>query len=191
MAITIRNIVVGEGTLSLAPTTSGTLADIGATQEGAELSWEPDMVDIEVDQFGDAAKVVQSRVKCMLKTQLAEATMINLAYAWGYNTGLTGDTASATTPGVQAESAGTQTFNLGIHSVYPNERKLQLVGNAPGSDSSTTLTRTYTCNRVVSYNSSSHSLKRAENTAFPVEFRILPDPTVTGKDYGTIVDQTA
>lgn len=183
MAITIKNILVGEGVLSLAPTTSGTLADVGATQEGAELSWEPDMVDIEVDQFGDAAKVVQSRVKCMLKTTLAEGTLANLAYAWGYKTGLTGDIATATTPGV----SGT-TFNVGITSVYPAERKLQLVGNAPGTDATTTKSRTYLCNRVVSYNSSSHALKRSENVAFPVEFRILPDPTQTGKEYGTIID---
>lgn len=183
MAITIKNILVGEGVLSLAPTTAGAVVDVGATQEGAELSWEPDMVDIEVDQFGDAAKVVQSRVKCMLKTTLAEATLANLAYAWGYKTGLTGDVASASTPGVSGS-----TFNLGITSTYPAERKLQLVGNAPGSDSSTTKNRTYTCNRVVAYSASSHMLKRAENVAFPVEFRILPDPTQTGKEYGTIVD---
>lgn len=184
MPITIKNIIVGEGVLSLAPTTAGSLADVGATQEGAELSWEPDMVDIEIDQFGDAARVVQARVKCMLKTNLAEGTLANLAYAWGYKTGLTGDIATSTTPGV----SGT-TFNVGIHSVYPDERKLQLVGVAPGTDSTTTKTRTYLCNRVISYNASSHTLKRGENTAFPVEFRILPDPTQTGKEYGTIIDQ--
>lgn len=183
MAVTIKNILVGEGVLSLAPTTAGALADVGATQEGAELSWEPDMVDIEIDQFGDAARVVQSRVKCMLKTSLAEATLANLAYAWGYKTGLAGDVATATTPGV----TGT-TFNVGIHSTYPEERKLQLVGVAPGTDAATTKSRTYLCNRVISYNSSSHTLKRGENTAFPVEFRILPDPTATGKEYGTIID---
>lgn len=184
MAITVSNILVGEGVLSLAPTSSGTLADVGATQEGAEISWEPDMVDIEVDQFGDAAKVVQSKVKCMLKTNLAEGSLVNLAYAWGYATGLTGDTISNTQGGVSVK-----TFNIGLHSVYPNERKMQLVGNAPGSDATTTKTRTYTCNRVVSYNASSHSLKRADNVSFPVEFRILPDTTQTGKEYGTIVDQ--
>lgn len=189
MAITIKNIIVGEGVLSLAPNSAGTLVDVGATQEGAELSWEPDMVDIEVDQFGDAAKVIQSRVKCMLKTQLAEATLANLAYAWGYKTGVTGDQATASQPGVMAVAGMTQTFNLGIHSTYPEERKLTLVGNAPGSDAATTKTRTYTTPRVVSYASSSHTLKRGENTAFPVEFRILPDPTQTGKEYGTIVDQ--
>ena len=189
MAVTVKNIIVGEGELRVGYNTEQTPVDIGATQEGAELSWEPDMVDIEVDQFGDAAKVVQSRVKCMLKTNLAEATLANLAYAWGYKTGAAGDQATATTPGVMAESAGTQTFNLGVHGVYPEERKVVLVGNAPGSDATTTKTRTYTTNRAVSYNASSHSLKRAEATVFPVEFRILPDSTQTGKEYGTIVDQ--
>jgi hypothetical protein len=32
-------------------------------------------------------------------------------------------------------------------------------------------------------------LKRAENAAYPVDFRILPNPANTGQEYGTIVDQ--
>lgn len=191
MAITVRNILVGEGTLAVAPTTTGDLVDIGATQEGAELSWEPDMADIEVDQFGDAIKVIQTKVKCSLKTVLAEATLVNLAIAWNYKTGQTGNTASSTEAGVQAASGGEQQMNIGIAPAYPNERKVQLVGPAPGTDANTTYTRTYTANRAISYNASSHKLMRAENVAFPVEFRLLPDPTQTGKEYGTIVDELA
>lgn len=186
MAVIVNNILVGEGTLYLAPNSAATVVDVGATQEGAEISWEPDMVDIEVDQLGDAAKVVQSRVKCMVKTTLAEATLANLAYAWGYRTGLIASDMAviANQPGV----SGT-TFNLGVTSTYPAERKMKLEGNAPGSNSTTTKKRTYTCNRVISYNASSHSLRRSENVAFPVEFRILPDTTATGKEYGTIIDE--
>ena len=178
MAVTFTNIVVGEGILYIG-TNSGNATDVGATQEGAEISWEPDMVDIEIDQFGDAAKVVQSKVKVMLKTKLAEGTLENLAIAWNY-------AGSKVATGV-----GTKTMSVGIQSVYPQERYLRLVSNAPGSTASVTYDRTYESHRVVSYSSSSHSMKRAENVAFPIEFRILPDPTRTGAEYGTIVDETA
>ena len=175
MAITFTNIVVGEGTLYIGNSAPGT--DVGATQDGAEIAWEPDMVDIEVDQFGDAARVVQSMVKVTLKTKLAEGTLSNLLIAWNMP-------ASKLTSG-----GGNNTFSIGIQSVYPQEKYLRLVGNAPGSTASVTKTRTYTCYRVVSYSSSSHMLKRSENVAFPIDFRILPDPQYTGAEYGTIVDQ--
>ena len=57
MAITTANIVVGEATVELGEsgTAFASLTDVGATMDGVELSWEPDMVDVEVDQFGDAA----------------------------------------------------------------------------------------------------------------------------------------
>jgi len=178
MAITFTNIVVGEGTISVGAN-SGSAVDLGATQDGAEIAWEPDMVDIEVDQFGDAARIVQSKVKVSLKTKLAEGTLENLLIAWNMPD-------SDLTTGV-----GTKTFSIGLWSTYPQERYLKLVGNAPGSTASTTYLRTYECNRVVSYSSSSHMLKRSENVAYPVDFRILPDPTQTGAEYGTIVDETA
>lgn len=176
MSVTFTNIVVGEGTLYIGAN-SGSAVDVGATQDGAEIAWEPDMVDIEVDQWGDAARVVQSRVKVSLKTKLAEGTLENLVIAWNYP------------DSKLASGGGLKTLSIGIQSVYPQEHYLKLVGNAPGSDASTTLTRTYECNRVMSYSSSSHMLKRAENVAYPVDFRILPDPTQTGAEYGTIEDE--
>jgi hypothetical protein len=178
MSVTFTNIVVGEGTLYVGAN-SGSAVDLGATQDGAEIAWEPDMVDIEVDQFGDAARVVQSRVKVSLKTKLAEGTLDNLLIAWNYPD-------SKLVAGV-----GTNTLSIGLQSVYPQERYLKLIGNAPGSTASNTYLRTYECNRVMSYSSSSHMVKRAENVAFPVDFRILPDPTQTGAEYGTIEDETA
>jgi hypothetical protein len=175
MAVTFTNILVGEATLSV----DGT--DIGATQDGVGISWEPDMVDIEIDQFGDAARVVQSRVKVMVKTTLAEGTLENLAISWGYTTGVAADEPGLTVAGLE--------FNLGLHGVYPEEHTIVFVGNAPGSTATTTKTRTYSCNRAIQYSSSEHSLQRAENVKLPVEFRILPNTSLTGKEYGTIIDQ--
>lgn len=175
MAITFTNIVVGEAQVFIGAN-SGSAVDIGATQDGAEMSWEPDMVDIEIDQFGDAARVVQSKVKVMVKTKMAEGTLDNLIIAWNYPSSKL------------ATGGGEKVLSVGLQSVYPQEQYLKLIGNAPGSTASVTKARTYECNRVVSYSSSSHSMKRAENVSFPVDFRILPDPTQTGAEYGTITD---
>jgi hypothetical protein len=180
MAVTFSNIITGEGIISIGATLA-TVSDIGATQDGAEIAWEPDMVDIEIDQFGDAARVIVSKIKVSVKTKLAEATLENLAYSWNLQT-----------TGAESEltyGASTNTMRMGIQSVYPVERALKIVGLAPGTSGTVTKTRTYNCNRVMQYSSSSHMLKRAENVAYPVDFRILPDPTATGQEYGTIVDQ--
>ncbi len=179
MAVTFTNILVGEATLSV----DG--VDVGATQDGVEISWEPNMVDIEIDQYGDAARVVQSMAKVYVRTTLAEGTLRNLALSWGYKT----SGATSTQPGVQNVSGGTQTFNFGTHGVYPEEHVITFTGNAPGSTATVTKTRTYTNYRAIQYTTSAHSLQRADNVKLPCEFRILPDATLTGREYGTIVDQ--
>ena len=185
MGVTVSNIIVGQATVSIGDAV-GSVEDIGATQDGVELSWEPDMVDIEVDQFGDAAKVIQSMVKVMLKTTLAEATLRNLARAWGYD-----DTADGDDIKIAQDGADTNTFMFGIENVYPHEKAIVTVGNAPGTTAAATKTRTFTAKRAISYAASSHSMKRAEATVFPVEFRILPTVADTNYEYGKIIDSTA
>jgi hypothetical protein len=192
MAVTTANIVVGEaavkvGASNITMTNSDfdALNDIGATQGGVEISWEPDMVDIEIDQYGDAAKVIQSKVKVMLKTTLAEATLNNLAIAWSYDRTDNGDDIK-----VNNDGANTKTFLFGSQSVYPYEYALQIVGNAPGSTASVTKTRKFNTKRAVSFESSMISMKRAEATMFAVSFRVLPNPADTGYEYGKIIDQS-
>lgn len=185
MAVTVSNILVGEAQVLIGATLAAA-SDIGATQDGVELSWEPDMVDIEVDQFGDAAKVIQSMVKVMLKTTLAEATLVNLAHAWGYDATVGNEDIKSNQDGTD-----TNTFMFGVENVYPHERCIKTVGSAPGSVATTTLTRTFQAKRAISYAASSHSMKRAEATVFPVEFRILPTAADVGYEYGKIIDATA
>jgi hypothetical protein len=182
MAVNFSNIITGEGVISIAPFGGTTFVDLGATQDGAEIAWEPDMVDIEIDQFGDAARVIVSKIKVSVKTKLAEATLLNLAYAWNL------DTTTAAADYLPNSPTGFNTLQMGLQPVYPVERAIKITGNAPGTSGLTTKTRTYTCNRVVQYDSSAHTLKRAENISFPVHFRLLPDTSATGKEYGTIID---
>ena len=179
MAVTFANIMVGEGTLKVGNNSGGAATnDVGSTQEGVAISWEPDMVDIEVDQFGDAARVITEKVKVSLKTKLAEATLENLSYAWNY----IASQQLVTSAGVS------KTLNVGIQSVYPAENYLKVIGTAPNSSATKTYTRTYECWRAVQFAASTHTLKRADAISFPVEFRILPNSNYTGKEYGTITD---
>ena len=192
-SVNTANIVVGEAEVKVgASNTSMTNSDfdsltsVGATQEGVEISWEPDMVDIEVDQYGDAAKVIQSRVKVMLKTTLAEATLNNLAVAWSYDQDDDGADVL-----VNNDGANTKTFMFGVQNVYPYEKAVQIVGNAPGSNAATTRTRKFNTKRAISFESSSIAMKRAEATTFAVSFLILPVSADTSYEYGKIIDATA
>lgn len=178
MARQVKNILVGVGTIELSgqldannnPTTP--LADMGYTIDGVEITLEPDMVDIVVDQLGDAARLIEQSIKVMVKTTLAEGTLANLAIAWGRPD-------AAFTAGVNGG-----VLELGVNETgRPTERQLRFTGKSPNG-----FDRTYTCGRAVSVSASGHSYKRGEATVFPVEFRILPDGSQTGSEYGTIVD---
>ena len=191
MAVTTSNIVVGEATvktgvsnITMTNSDFDSLTDVGATQGGLEISWEPDMVDIEIDQYGDAAKVIQSKVKVMVKTTLAEGTLNNLATAWSYD-----NVDGGADIKVNNYGANTKTLLFGSQSVYPFEYALQVTGNAPGSTASVTKTRKFNTKRAVSMTTSMISMKRAEATVFEVSFRILPVTGDTGYEYGKIIDQ--
>jgi hypothetical protein len=188
MAVNVSNIIVGEATIKLGTNANAisiaamnNFADIGATQNGLEISWEPDMVDIEIDQFGDAAKIIQSKVKVMVKTTLAEGTLTNLSTAWNYDAA---DISSA------QDGANTATFNFGAQGVIPYEKALVVTGTAPGSTAGATKSRSFYTKRAISMESSTIAMKRAEATMFTVGFRILPTVADTGYEYGKIVDQT-
>ena len=193
MAVNVSNIIVGEATIKLGTNANATniaamnnFADIGATQNGLEISWEPDMVDIEIDQFGDAAKVIQSKVKVMVKTTLAEGTLNNLATAWNYDDVTGGDSVKANNDG-----ANTKTFLFGAQGVIPYEKALLVTGTAPGSTAGDLLTRKFYTKRAISMESSTIAMKRAEATMFTVGFRILPTVADVGYEYGKIIDETA
>lgn len=196
MATNAANIVVGEAVVKVGAsnlTMTGSdfdaLTDVGYTQGGVEISWQPDMVDIEVDQFGDAAKVIQSRVKVMVKTTMAEGTLRNLAIAWSYNTEISNTDASDVDIVNTLDGSGTRTFKFGGQSVYPFEKAVQIEGNAPGSDAATTKTRKFRTKRAISMESSTISMKRAEASVFAVSFRVLPASDDVGYEYGKIIDQ--
>ncbi len=195
MAVTVRNIIVGAGNLYISAAdnakvplpvfTSGVSANVtldsdaawrhaGATQEGVEVAYEPDYGEVEVDQLKDAAILFNQGTSISMNTNMAEASLQNLLVAWGY----------------PVTALATDTLSLGIPREAPIERTAAVVGRAPATAAGLARERIYYARRVISVEGSNHALRRTEATVFPVSFRLLPDPTYAGSEYGTIIDRT-
>lgn len=204
MSYQVKNIIIGAAAVYLSaedstewtnaptlPTVSGTGSmtpaldadanwkHTGFTSEGVEVSYEPDYGEVEVDQLLDSAKLFKQSMKVMVNTTFSEATLENLLIVWGQqNTTLT-STTNDKTLGIAAGSLGDE----------PTERSVAFVGPAPRAAAGTKRERVYHVRRALSIESSSHSLKRNEATVFPVSFRLLPDPSFSGQEYGVIKDR--
>jgi hypothetical protein len=192
---TARNIIVGAAqlwvgaanTVTSGPAgTSTTLTGwtpVGFTQEGVEVSYEPDFGDVEVDQLLDAARIFKQGMRVMVNTTLAEATLENLLVIWGQAGAPTGTT-EKTIP-ILAGALGQS----------PMERSLLFVGPAPsaGTDQAPTAQeRVYHIRRALQTESSSFALRRSEATGLPASFRCLPDANASGgASYGSITDRAA
>lgn len=217
MAYSVRNVIVGAAALYVStgdsgdatyatpdfpvpatPLTAGegfaTLLDAGGefdtdwrhtgfTTDGLELTYAPDYTDIEVDQLLDSAKIFKTSLRVTLGTTLSEATLENLLLSWGQG----GDPAAPTDEATATE-VGIASGGLGDE---PIEHALIAIGPAPRTPAGARRERVYYARRVLSVESSAHSLRRNEATVFPVSFRLLPDPTQpVGREYGTIRDRT-
>lgn len=204
---TIPVAVTGESykeSLALRYTTN--VRNIGYTNNGVELTFNPTFGDVTVDQLLDVAKLYKSGMTVTLKTTLAEATLENLLIAiaqkngtatgatgtaaWTETVALTG-TATATVAATVAAGAYIDLLS-GDLGDYPVERSLVAVGPGTSVTGVTTSTtdqkeRIYVAYRAVSITNVTVSAKRDAATAFDVEFRLLPDDTGS---YGKIVDRT-
>lgn len=62
---------------------SSNYREVGFTNTGLEVSYEPTYGEVTVDQLLDAARLFKQTLKVMLKTELTEATLENLQFSWG------------------------------------------------------------------------------------------------------------
>lgn len=152
---------------------------LGATQEGVELSYAPEYGEVEVDQLGDAAVMFFERANVMMNTQLAEATLENLLVAWGFEDSFL----------EQDVDNSVSTFSIGVPGQDPVERTVAVLGKGAAADAGERRDRVYHGRRVLSVEGSSLALRRSENTAYDVSFRLLADPTSAGSEYGVIIDR--
>lgn len=150
---------------------------VGATNGGVEITFTPDVGEVEVDQLKDSALVFNTGQSITVGTSLAEPTLANLLVSWGMrSTDLVG---------------GGDTLNLAALPDTIVERSIAIVGNAPNQAITTgKRERVYYGRRVLNVEGGAHSLSRTDATMLPITFRLLPDTTSVGSEYGTITDRT-
>jgi hypothetical protein len=204
-----ENLLDG-GTITLAARTSAatTLAsaasvrNVGFTNNGLQITYNPTYEDVTVDQLLDAAKLFKSAMQVMIMTEMTEGTLQNVLTVFGQGTSTLTKSGSASTdeyPTKGATGAQDADLTLGLEAgalgVAPTERQLFAVGQAPtfakssGSDVSATTERVYYARRVLSVQQSQFTLARNTPTTFPVTFRLLPDANYVGAEYGKIIDR--
>lgn len=146
--------------------------NVGFTQEGVEVSVEPDFGEVQTDQTLDTPKMYKQGMRVSVNTTLAEATLENMLVAWGQS--------STTLSGTKL------TLSAGTLGEAPIERSLAFVGPGPGVKTE----RLYYVRRALQVESTAHRLSRNDPTAIPVSFRLLPEFSISGSsDYGDVTDR--
>ena len=183
--------------------------DLGYTNTGLEVSYEPGYGEVMVDQLLDAARLFKQTIKVMLKTELTEGTLENINLVFGQSdpvltySGSTGSSNATFTAASDTNAAAVNAklnLSAGALGDAPVERALVAIGNAPANigtektpvdAASAAKERIYIARRVVQVEVTSHGLKRDTATVFPVQFRCLPDDNdaYDGAEYGVIIDR--
>ena len=207
----VENLLdVASGGITLAARTSAatTLAasalvrNVGFTNNGLQITYNPTYDSVTVDQLLDTAKLFKSAMEVMIATEMSEGTLTNVLTVFGQGAStLTKDgtattdqypTRGATAPDDKSLTLGLEAGALGIQ---PTERQLFAVGQAPtfakgtSGEVSASTERVYYARRVLSVQQSQFSLARNTPTTFPVTFRLLPDSNYAGSEYGKIIDR--
>ena len=161
--------------------------NVGYTNNGLQITYNPTYGSVTVDQLLDTAKLFKESMEVMIATEMAEGTLENVLAVFGQGS-------STLTSAVTATADSKQTLGLaaGALGVAPNERQLIAVGQAPTSVSGVvSAERIYYARRVLSVQQSQFSLARNNPTTFPVTFRLLPDgnSAYAGQEYGKIIDR--
>lgn len=140
--------IFGTGTNRSARTgllqTNSGYREVGFTNTGLEVSYEPSYGEVMVDQLLDAARLFKQSLKVTLKTELTEATLENLQLSWGqldnvYTVDSTGTSIvnvptlinNNTANSSLDDPAATLRMAAGALGDAPVERVLIAVGNAP------------------------------------------------------------
>ena len=199
-------LVSGESaTTTLNAVTSGAFyyRNVGYTNNGLQITYNPSYGSVTVDQLLDTAKLFKESMEVMIATEMAEGTLENLLAVFGQagdNANSTGISATDTLNTESGFATGTvnKTRTLGLAAgalgIAPTERQLIAVGQAPTTtdgDNSKATERVYYARRVLSVQQSQFSLARNNATTFPVTFRLLPSgkAAYAGQEYGKIIDR--
>jgi hypothetical protein len=151
--------------------------NVGYTNNGLQITYNPSYGSVTVDQLLDTAKLFKESMEVMIATEMAEGTLENILVVFGQ--------------GKSTLNSGVLGLEAGALGSAPTERQLIAVGQAP-TTSSATSERVYYARRVLSVQQSQFSLARNAASTFPVTFRLLPsgDSAYAGQEYGKIIDRT-
>ena len=169
---------------------SSDVRNVGFTNNGLQITYNPTYDSVTVDQLLDTAKLFKSAMEVMIATEMSEGTLENTLVVFGQG-GATltkqGVAGAATDDYPTKGATGTddKTLTLGLEAgslgIAPTERQLFAIGQAPtlavtsSADVDATTERVYYARRVLSVQQSQFSLARNAATTFPVTFRLLPD----------------
>jgi hypothetical protein len=154
--------------------------NVGYTNNGLQITYNPSYGSVTVDQLLDSAKLFKETMEVMIATEFAEGTLENVLGVFGQSAATL--TASGKQLGLAAGALGEA----------PVERQLVAIGQAPTTAASSKTERVYYARRVLSVQQSQFSLARNAASTFPVTFRLLPSGAAADEraEYGTIVDRT-
>ena len=154
--------------------------NVGFTNNGLQITYNPTYENVTVDQLLDSAKVFKSAMEVMIATEMSEGTLENILVVFGQS-GKNTLSQNGKTLGLEAGALG----------AAPIERQLIAVGRAPQAVGEHT-ERVYYARRVLSVQQSQFSLARNTPTTFPVTFRLLPSGNSKDlhQEYGVIIDRT-
>jgi len=174
---TLNAVDINTGASAGADVAGGAYRNVGFTNNGLQITYNPSYGSVTVDQLLDTAKLFKESMEVMIATEMSEATLENTLVVFGQGR----STLNSSTLGIEAGALG----------VAPTERQLIAVGQAPTTTSAFS-ERVYYARRVLSVQQSQFSLARNAATTFPVTFRLLPsgDSAYAGQEYGKIIDRT-
>jgi hypothetical protein len=156
-------------------TADNSYRNVGFTNNGLQITYNPTYDSVTVDQLLDTAKLFKSAMEVMIATEMSEGTLENVLVVFGQ--------------GQTTLNGGTLGLEAGALGVQPTERQLIAIGQAP-TETTTKTERIYYARRVLSVQQSQFSLARSTPTTFPVTFRLLPDGNYAGSEYGKIIDRS-
>ena len=177
--------------------------NVGYTNNGLQITYNPTYDSVTVDQLLDTAKLFKSAMEVMIATEMSEGTLENVLTVFGQSDDPANDTTiSGNNTKIESGTGTSYKKTLGLAAgalgIAPTERQLIAVGQAPTiqtiSNVDTAVARAervYYARRVLSVQQSQFSLARNTATTFPVTFRLLPDGNTAyaGQEYGKIIDR--
>ena len=158
--------------------------NVGYTNNGLQITYNPTYDSVTVDQLLDTAKLFKSAMEVMIATEMSEGTLENVLVVFGQKA------STLTTSGTGQTKKDELGLEAGALGAAPTERQLIAVGQAPTATATAT-ERVYYARRVLSVQQSQFSLSRSTPTTFPVTFRLLPSgsSSYVGSEYGKIIDR--